>query len=514
MPNLPAIGLNPWETALNNYLSAVTLVANVKDSIYAGGAKGDGVTDDTAAIAAVRSAVNAVGGGVAYYPPGTYISGNQPIYAKVLDAGAGIDATTIKLKNNVNTDLFSGQTGSINLSAAFGAGSAGTLYNFGFMNLTLDGNKANQSSGPSYPLRFYGYGYVLQNVRIKNGYSGGWLSDWNGGSNSPGNDSMEAQVINVKIHDCNGVNFQFGGPHDSQFTNFISYLSGSHCMHLAPNCGGTQFDNTHLWGPATGNSSLALLCEAGAISFGNSQAEGSDTLQVAVLASDFKWFGGRIFAAGNYSCSGVKIGQQASETPYSGQLLVSSGTTTAQFVQNVRVETDLYRNEGTHGSIWFDADGGQNVINVNVTQFAGSYFTGTPDAKTLFIIHGNGLTADGTQNKGGGIAFPINAFSAFTVRDHSYNDIFNVNTFGKAVQFPVGTQLVGYSDSYSTLKWVINQTGNGEIKLGNASSLYSGSGAPSSGLGSNGDFYFRSDTPGTANQRIYVKSGGSWIGIV
>lgn len=41
-----------------------------------------------------------------------------------------------------------------------------------------------------------------------------------------------------------------------------------------------------------------------------------------------------------------------------------------------------------------------------------------------------------------------------------------------------------------------------------------GTGAPAGALGSNGDFYFRGDTPGVANQRIYVKSAGVWVGIV
>jgi len=45
-------------------------------------------------------------------------------------------------------------------------------------------------------------------------------------------------------------------------------------------------------------------------------------------------------------------------------------------------------------------------------------------------------------------------------------------------------------------------------------SIYSGSGAPAAGKGANGDYYFRTDTPGTANQRIYVKSAGAWVGIV
>ena len=62
----------------------------------------------------------------------------------------------------------------------------------------------------------------------------------------------------------------------------------------------------------------------------------------------------------------------------------------------------------------------------------------------------------------------------------------------------------------------------GEIYPGSASVLgnqttcgvWAGTGAPNNANGSNGHFYFRSDTPATANQRIYVKSGGSWVGIV
>lgn len=44
--------------------------------------------------------------------------------------------------------------------------------------------------------------------------------------------------------------------------------------------------------------------------------------------------------------------------------------------------------------------------------------------------------------------------------------------------------------------------------------IYQGSGVPSNAVGNNGDAYFRTDTPGVANQRIYVKSAGVWVGIV
>ena len=54
--------------------------------------------------------------------------------------------------------------------------------------------------------------------------------------------------------------------------------------------------------------------------------------------------------------------------------------------------------------------------------------------------------------------------------------------------------------------------GNGTVPGG---SLWSGSGAPATGLGSIGDYYFRTDTPSTANQRIYVKTAAAvWTGIV
>lgn len=52
---------------------------------------------------------------------------------------------------------------------------------------------------------------------------------------------------------------------------------------------------------------------------------------------------------------------------------------------------------------------------------------------------------------------------------------------------------------------------DGTVQTG---AIYQGSGVPSNSNGSNGDIYFRTDTPGTVNQRIYVKSAGSWTGIL
>lgn len=48
----------------------------------------------------------------------------------------------------------------------------------------------------------------------------------------------------------------------------------------------------------------------------------------------------------------------------------------------------------------------------------------------------------------------------------------------------------------------------------NANMQYYGNGVPASTLGINGDTYTRLDTPGTANQRYYVKAAGAWSGIL
>lgn len=44
--------------------------------------------------------------------------------------------------------------------------------------------------------------------------------------------------------------------------------------------------------------------------------------------------------------------------------------------------------------------------------------------------------------------------------------------------------------------------------------IYMGSGVPQNANGNNGDIFFRTDAPGTVNQRLYIRSAGAWIGIL
>jgi len=67
------------------------------------GAKGDGITDDTASIQNAISYINSQGGGQLYFPKGIYsVSQSIILYANMQLYGEGRNNTIIKLKNNTN----------------------------------------------------------------------------------------------------------------------------------------------------------------------------------------------------------------------------------------------------------------------------------------------------------------------------------------------------------------------------------------------------------------------------
>jgi hypothetical protein len=91
-------------------------VFNVKDTQWAGGAKGDGITDDTAAINAAIAALNATAvGGRLYFPAGTYLTNSgtfTTITVPGIVYGDGFIATHIISTSTTGT-LFTLDSGSV-----------------------------------------------------------------------------------------------------------------------------------------------------------------------------------------------------------------------------------------------------------------------------------------------------------------------------------------------------------------------------------------------------------------
>ena len=160
------------------------------------GAKGDGLTDDTAAIQSAIDAAAAAGGGQVYMPTGTYIvsGGVEPsdgclmLKSNVYLYGDGMGATNVKVADGSDTKI----TGVIR--SAYGE----ETHDFGISNLTIDGNRDSTT-----------------------GKIDGWFNGF-----IPGKEGYDSNVTidSVEIKDCSGYGFD---PHE-QTVNMVIKNSVSH----------------------------------------------------------------------------------------------------------------------------------------------------------------------------------------------------------------------------------------------------------------------------------------------
>lgn len=131
--------------------SSSKFALNVQDF----GAIGDGKTDDTQAIQSTVNAAVAAGGGAVYVPAGIYlVSASIEMFSHTTLYGDGMGATILKVRDQVGVDV-------IGVVRTQIARSTVALTNVRVSDLTLDGNRANQSSG----LQFGFFAGVKADVR-------------------------------------------------------------------------------------------------------------------------------------------------------------------------------------------------------------------------------------------------------------------------------------------------------------------------------------------------------------
>lgn len=439
---------------------------NVRDF----GADPTGATDSTSAITNAINAASAAGGGIVFFPAGTYLSGNQTIASYVTIAGAGVGATTIKLKNSANTDLFSAYTSSINLAGSNGTGSTTGVVFFGFKNLTLDGNKANQSSGPSWPIRCYGYGHILEHVEVRSGYSGNIQMDWNGGANptAPG-DAFMPHWYDVMAHDNSGIGIEIGGPTDQQWIAVSGFASGSHVCHVGPNCIALRMNHCHFWATPIGVSAVTLLNEAAELVLSSCQIEGSDTCALVLLANDCQSVGLEVGSTADASRQGrgIQLGQQPGQTAYAGQVFQSGGLTTSAAANVCHLSGKLYQCQG--GAIDEKNTSG-NIYGLLAYQTSGTAIVGGyPVSGSNGFLKVEGLTLDGSPGTGGFFQIGASSFYGLQVYDKNGNPLFSLDGYDGVFQLKNGNAFSGYSDNGSTLQYSFDATHGNILSNGNLS---------------------------------------------
>lgn len=110
-------------TLLNAFGSLSGLIYNVKNPAY--GAVGDGVTNDQTAIAAAHAAAVAAGGGIVFFPKGTYLITTAIVWSPLVSiVGVGMDLSIITMNAAAEKTL--------RFTAANTSGTPTLVYGMGF----------------------------------------------------------------------------------------------------------------------------------------------------------------------------------------------------------------------------------------------------------------------------------------------------------------------------------------------------------------------------------------------
>ena len=186
-----------------------------------------GVSVSSLSFSTLQEANNrmAIIGGIVNIPAGIYETTQVIIDEGVTFVGAGVDATTIKLANGANADVFITRGFSTLTGSNTWLNSAGVPVGFGVKDFAIDGNRANNTAGAG--LRFYGKKYNVENIYIFDCAEDGFYTECAAaGGQSSRKDAPESQIHNVWIRNCGGNGLTYRGPHDGVIGNLFPFLCG------------------------------------------------------------------------------------------------------------------------------------------------------------------------------------------------------------------------------------------------------------------------------------------------
>jgi Pectate lyase superfamily protein len=357
------------------------IAISVTDPAY--GAKCDGVTNDATAFNAAITAANALTpGGRVIVPPGVCIVGAalggsaSAVLSNIDLVGSGMGATTIKLANTSNVNVIDGD------SSLFGSASNSGVSFFRLSDMTIDGNKANNTSGSCVAI--YGWRINMINLRLQNCANHGLRTEYTGNALDRVNN-----YLNVLIDTVGNHGWWNNGPQDSNADTIIIVDAGQATNNtwdgiLIDTAGGMHSRHLHPYhrAAATNRMKFAIEDNGGGSNISDSNFEGAN-IPAQINSSKNTYINNAFYAAWNGAGTLIVkqpenvivgfLGDPGAGRPATKGLLLGTGA------DNAAVNMiDLVTSAQTLGAIDFTNSAGFNQIRIKGFAATGPGYVGVP----------------------------------------------------------------------------------------------------------------------------------------
>ena len=418
---------------LGSGAAAKTVQAKLQENVSVRdyGAKGDGVTDDTANITAADVYARSIGATL-YFPAGTYMVSQLVLQTGSNWRGDGRNSTIIKLIAGSNKDVIYG----VNSAACWGSTTpSGFANGFTLRNLTIDGNKASNSSGSG--LAAFASRPILENIFIKNCAEYGMRTEYY--DNAVGTDTftMEGHFVNVRIDTVGKHGWWNNGPHDSVAVNVIivdasQLTANTYDAFYLDNRSVTRHVSCHGWTRSTSvraRSALNVIAGSANSEFsGGCNFEGGYVANAIIAGMNCifdsstrffaAWNGTNILLTGTGCTNNILKGKLMD--PGSGRpacVGVQIGSAVGDYVSDNVIDVSTTAQENGNFVWSTNNTGGNNKITAKCYNATTATITGTPkvtDDVDIFINNSAGISHVNNRRQKTSLAIGSNASVTWT----------------------------------------------------------------------------------------------------